>query len=256
MPSEWAAPLDELQLGDDEVHVWRVMLNQPDSVIEMLRQLLTPDERERAGRFYCDKDRHHFTVARGVLRTILGLYLNTEPGQIRFCYSEYGKPSLADAQAGDRLRFNLSHSRGLALMAFTLNRELGIDLELVRSDLAGDEIAERFFSPAEVVSLQALSSDQRLEGFFNCWTRKEAYIKAIGEGLSMPLNQFDVSLIPGEPARLLETRKHPIEARRWSLRELKPGSNYIGAVAVEGHDWHLRCWEWLTFDSGTSVRHE
>ncbi|MCS6806443.1 MAG: 4'-phosphopantetheinyl transferase superfamily protein [Acidobacteriota bacterium] len=244
MPSEWAAPPEGLLLLPDHVHVWRVTSRQPDTVVAWLRSLLASDEQQRADRFHFEKDRRQFIVARGVLRTLLAGYLNIEPGQIRFCYSRYGKPQLDGDDPNNLLRFNLSHSHGLALMAFALNRELGIDVEWLRADLACDDIAKRFFSPAEQAALRALPAAQRLQGFFNCWTRKEAYIKAIGTGLSMPLDQFDVSLAPGEPARLLAVRSQPSQMQRWSLEALDLGPDFAAAVAVEGHGWQLRCWQW------------
>lgn len=245
MSSEWAAPPDRLLLLPDQVHVWRVTSHQPDAVVAWLHSLLTPDEQRRADRFYFEKDRRQFTVARGALRMLLSGYLNIEPSRIRFCYSHYGKPRLDGGDPDTLLRFNLSHSHGLTLMTFALGRELGIDVEWLRPDLACDEIAERFFSPAELAALRALPPDQRLQGFFNCWTRKEAYIKAIGTGLSTPLDQFDVSLAPEEPARLLATRTQPSEARRWSLEALNLEPDYAGAIAVEGDGWQLHCWHWM-----------
>jgi 4'-phosphopantetheinyl transferase len=170
--------------------------------------------------------------------------LDVEPSQLRFRYNRYGKPALAGELAEDWLRFNLSHSHGLALYAFTENREIGVDLEFIRPELAGEEIARRFFSSAEAAELAALPSHLRTEAFFNCWTRKEAYIKARGKGLSLPLDQFDVSLAPGKPAALLRARGEPDESSRWSLTALAPAQGYVAALAVEGHAYQLRCWRW------------
>jgi 4'-phosphopantetheinyl transferase len=142
------------------------------------------------------------------------------------------------------LGFNLAHSHELALYAITRGREVGIDLERIRSNLVDEQIAERFFSPREVVVLRGLPTHRQREAFFNCWTRKEAYVKAKGQGLSIPLDQFDVSLAPGEPAALLSTQWHPQEASRWSLQKLNPGCGYVAALAVEGHDWQVKCWQW------------
>lgn len=154
------------------------------------------------------------------------------------------KPALAEDSDESAIRFNMSHSHDLALYAVTRNRELGIDLEHIRKDFASHEIAQQFFSPREVARLRALPLSMQTKAFFNCWTRKEAYIKATGKGLSLPLHQFDVSLVPGEPTLLLSTRENPQEASRWTLRELKPGPGYVVALAVEGHDWRLDCWQW------------
>jgi 4'-phosphopantetheinyl transferase len=225
--------------------VWRASLDLDAARIQDLHCTLTPDEQERADRFHFQKDRDHYIVARGTLRAILGRYLVVEPSALRFCYSSYGKPALAETFGGNELSFNLAHSHQLALYAVTRRREIGVDLEYVRADFADEGIAERFFSPREVAALRTVPQNLRKEAFFNCWTRKEAYVKAIGEGLSMPLDQFDVSLAPGEPALLMSTRKDPQEAARWSLQALFPGSGYVAALAVEGHSWQLKCWQWL-----------
>jgi 4'-phosphopantetheinyl transferase len=121
---------------------------------------------------------------------------------------------------------------------------VGIDLEYIRSDLQVEQLAERFFSRREIATLRTLPPEVQRQAFFLCWTRKEAYLKARGEGLSLPLDQFDVSLIPGEPAALLSTQRDPYEVSRWSLQELTPAPGYAAALAVEGHGWGLACWQW------------
>jgi len=243
MPT-WYPPPQSLNPDRDEIHVWRASLDQTPSRIDSLLTVLSTDERERAGRFYFQRDRYHYIVARGVLRMILGRYLMIQPDRVRFCYSPYGKPALAGQQGGDSLRFNLSHSGGLVLYAVAWGRELGIDIESVREELADRGVAERFFSAPEIALLRTLPEDMWPRAFFNCWTRKEAYIKALGEGLSHPLHEFDVSLVPGEPAALLSTRRDPKEASCWSLCELEAGPDYAAALAVKGHDWRLKCWQW------------
>ncbi len=240
----WSSPPKKLILGHDEVHVWRVALNIKESRIQSLRRTLTADERARAERFHFQKDRDQFTVARGALRVILGRYLDVEPSRLRFSYSPYGKPSLSRESGAGDLSFNLSHAGEMALYAVTRGREIGIDVERIRTDFASEQIAERFFSPREVAVLRALSGKMQPQAFFNCWTRKEAYIKARGEGLSLPLDQFDVSLVPGQMAALLSTSGDPQEAFRWSLREVAPAAGYVAAFAVEGDDWQLKCWQW------------
>lgn len=239
----WSPPPETLELGSGEVHVWRATLDQPTPRVQSLRRILAADEQARADRFYFEKGRVRFIVARGLLRMILGRYLDREPSQLRFDYSPYGKPALASESGGETLRFNVSHSHGLALYAVTRGREIGIDVEYIRADVASEQIAERFFSSREVAVLRALPVEAQAEAFFNCWTRKEAYIKARGEGLSLPLDQFDVSLVPGEPAALLSTRPDPHEASRWSLQELTPGPGYVAALAVEGRIRQLQCWQ-------------
>jgi 4'-phosphopantetheinyl transferase len=241
----WLHPPERLLLKSDEVHVWRADLDQEPATIRTLSEILTPDERQRAERFYFQKDREHFTVARGVLRIIFSRYLNISPELIRFSYNQYGKPALDDPLGDASLRFNLSHSHGMALYAFTRGREIGLDIEFIREDFASLEIAESFFSPKEVEMLRALSSEHQCAAFFNCWTRKEAYIKALGEGLSHPLHRFTVSFIAGEPAALLSTDDDPEESSRWSLIELTPGPGYVAALAVSGRAPIIHHLQWL-----------
>ena len=231
-------------LRTDEVHVWRATLDRHPSQEEKFLHTLAPDERMRAARFYFARDRGHFIVARGMLRAILSRYLKRAPECLSIGYGPHGKPTLAGELDGEAIHFNLSHSHGVAVYAIARGREVGIDIERIRSDVAAPEIAERFFSRQEVAMLQALLSDLQREAFFRCWTRKEAYIKARGEGLSLALDQFDVSLAPGAPASLLGTRPDPSEASRWSLQNLDPAFGYAGALAVEGRCGRLACWQW------------
>ena len=240
----WPVPTANVTLSSDEVQIWRAALDLAPPHVEVLRDILSEDEVNRADRFVFERDRTHFTVARGLLRLILGRYLQLEPRQLRFSYSRYGKPALILPADVDNLSFNLSHAHGLALYAFARGRDLGVDIEYVRPIPDVERIAERFFSAREQASLQTLPQDQRLEAFFTCWTRKEAYIKARGEGLSLPLDQFDVSLAPGEPAALLGARTDLHAALRWSLRALDPGPGYVAALAAAGQDWRLVCWRW------------
>jgi len=238
----WEAPPVKVIASRDEIHVWRIALQE--ELAPRLRSILSPDECARADRFHFPRDRNRFTVARGSLRTILGRYLKHNPEQLSFSYSQFGKPALVDHPDAHELSFNLSHANELALLAVTRARAIGVDIEFIRPEFASAEIAERFFSSHEVAELRALPAATQREAFFNCWTRKEAYIKAIGEGLSMPLNQFHVSLAPGSAAALLGNLRDAAEVTRWSLAELVPGPEYVAAVAVEGVGWGLRCWEY------------
>ena len=242
--SVWFEPPERLALGNDAVHVWRVGLDQSPSQIALLQNNLDDDERSRADRFYFSRDRERFIVARGILRAILGRYSNRSPNSLCFSYSTHGKPELVSESDADGIRFNLSHSHGEALYAVSRGREVGVDLEFIRCDLEAEQIAERFFSHSEIETLQALPPSLRKYAFFLCWTRKEAYIKARGEGLSLALDKFDVSLTPGEPAALLSTQSDVDEAHRWSLRNLTPADGYAAAVATKGHYWTLSCWQW------------
>lgn len=240
--ADWDHPPAFLRIEGNEFHVWRASLSVSPSQLQALAAILSADERQRAERFHFEKDRGEFIAGRALLRTLLGRYLHKEPSRVEFHYGASGKPRLAGKDSS--LRFNLSHSYGLALYAFSEGRELGIDVEQIRSNADAEKIAERFFSAQEVAVFRDLPARQREKAFFDCWTRKEAYIKAKGDGLTAPLDGFSVSLSPGEPAALLDVRDDPAEVSRWSLRELDPGYGYAAAIAVEGNDWRLKCWEW------------
>jgi 4'-phosphopantetheinyl transferase len=219
-------------LSADAVHVWQQVGVADGPSLEWLRSLLCSEERQRAGRFRFDKDRHLFITARGWLRALAGAYANCRPADVAFHYSDRGKPELAGGAPTD-LRFNVSHSGQMILLAFMLGRRVGVDVEKIRSDFSIAEIAERFFSPAERACLRNLPAAVQHQAFFRCWTRKEAYIKATGDGLSLPLDQFDVAFAPNQSAQILETRPDPAEAERWSLWDLDVGDLYAGALVVE-----------------------
>jgi 4'-phosphopantetheinyl transferase len=238
-PTLWQPPPSNLSLGPGQVHIWRVALNQTRPIRDRLQKTLTADEYNRANRFHFAADRARFVTARGVLRLLLGQYLELAAQEIRFDYTAFGKPVLP----GGNLVFNLSHADDLALLAFTLNRGVGVDVERVRPEVLNEAIAQEFFSAAEVAALQALPPADQPAAFFAGWTRKEAYIKARGQGLSIPLDSFDVSLTPGQPARLLASREDPAEPARWSLVELFPGPGYAAALAVEGHTYQPDYWQ-------------
>ena len=240
----WSPAPKDLILANHEVHMWRAQLELPSSQVQRLRGLLTVDELDRARRFFFEIDRQRFIAARGILRSILSRYIPTSPGHLRFYYNQYGKPFLASEFNSTLLNFNLSHSGGMALYSITRNMEIGVDVERVRSGFEYEEIAKRFFSVNEVAILRAIPSEKKLEAFYNCWTRKEAYIKAHGKGLSLPLDSFDVSFAPGEPPMLLLTRDDPQERSLWTLLDLKPGPGYVGALAVKGLGCRFSYWEW------------
>lgn len=235
---EFALPPPSLTLAGDDVHLWRIALECGDAALSRLHECLADDERQRAERFYFESDRRHFIAGRGAMRTILARYLALAPEQVPFRYTNYGKPML---EGINPLRFNLTHSHGLALLAVTVGREIGVDVERIRDNLEGELLAERFFSSREAAELRSLPAELRREAFFHCWTRKEAYIKAAGKGLSLPLDCFEVTLRPGEAAMLAATHDDPNEAKRWSMRSLIPSEGYVAALVVEGHTWQLWC---------------
>jgi 4'-phosphopantetheinyl transferase len=219
-------------LPPNEIHVWRARSDEDPQQYGRLADTLSADERARAERFHFERDRHRYIVSHGMLRVILSRYLHVGPGQLRFGYGPQGKPYLAADMGHPGLQFNMAHSHEIALYAVVSEHAVGIDVELIRdlSDL--ENIAASFFSPSENAALRSLSAEQRVEGFYNCWTRKEAYVKAIGEGLACSLDQFDVSLAPGEQARLLSVAGDTSAASQWSLWTLRPAPGYVGAIAV------------------------
>ena len=241
MVSAWDLPPDRLILPNDEVHVWRVQLDLPSTDIQTLLQTLGKDESERVGRYHFERDRQRFIARRGWLRLLLGRYLDRDPVELRFVYNSYGKPALAPVPGASALNFNLSHSAGLALCAFVREREVGVDIEQVHADFEHEQIAERFFSPYERSVLHSLPPEEKAAAFFACWTRKEAFIKAHGEGLSLPLDQFDVSLAPGEPARLLAGRGGLV-ILPWALQDLEIEPSFAAALAVKGYDLKVKRW--------------
>ena len=226
-----------LTLDTTEVHIWQASLDgRPADIFE---SFLSPDEIARADRFHFPRDRQHFVVARGLLRNFLAAYLGVNSSELRFSYGAQGKPFLLlDGQA--QINFNVSHSHGRAAYAFSRGRELGIDLEYVKEDFDDELVAKRFFSRAEVLALRTVPPEIRKQAFFNCWTRKEAYIKARGEGLSMPLDQFDVTLRPGEPVALLNNYREEREVSRWSMESIPAPEGYVGALVAEGRDWQVK----------------
>ena len=242
--TRWSSPPQRAELLYEDVHVWRASFHRLTPFLADFDSIISEDERSKARRYKFENNRNDYIMARGLLRRLLGAYMDTDPSTIRFMYNPYGKPALMNQAGRHRVTFNVSHSHGIVLYAFSRGRELGIDLERIRPEAAHDGVAERFFSNKEVSTLRSLPEYAQPIGFFNCWTRKEAYIKARGEGLTIPLNQFDVSLVPGEPAALLESRVNPTDISRWSLRALHMGTQYIAALAVEGQQWNLKCWDW------------
>jgi 4'-phosphopantetheinyl transferase len=234
------------KLGADEVHVWQVGLNAGIDELPAHRELLAPDERERADRFYFERDRTRFTVARAVMRRILSGYLEVGPRELGFAYGAKGKPELAPGLAESGLEFNLSHSGAFALLAVASEHCLGVDIELINSEFGTDEIATRFFSPREVDVLLALPAEQKAGAFFSCWTRKEAFIKAVGEGLSLPLDSFDVAFGPGVPAALLRVQGG--DASRWRMYDIAVPQGYAGALVIEGQGHQVRRLAWDKWD--------
>jgi 4'-phosphopantetheinyl transferase len=238
----WRPPPPSLTLSYDRVDVWRVPLEMPERQRGLLEASLSVEERARASRFRHHVDRARFVAAHGALRAILGRCLGVDPACLRFSYGRFGKPELCEPPWASSVEFNLSHSGDLALVTACFGRRLGIDLESIDASKSGQEIAERFFSTREIAALRALPRDRQTDAFFACWTRKEAYLKARGDGLSFPLDRFSVSVSPEEPASLLDCGDD--ETQHWVLQDIRPGADWAGALAVEGKGWTLRRWRW------------
>jgi 4'-phosphopantetheinyl transferase len=250
-PVIWSAPPQKLDLPECELHIWRANLDLEPEVLDRISSTLDNDEKARAARFHFARDRDHFTACRGILRELLGEYLGSSPASIEFSYGEFGKPAHRPRDSRPCIGFNVSHSSGLAVLAFARNCEIGIDLEPISPEFAGVEIAKRYFSARELAEMIALPAELRPEGFSLCWTRKEAYVKARGLGLQIPLDSFSVSLTPNRPVLL-----QSVDSQRWSLRSFKPAPDFVAALVhegvherlhkglQEGQELHPRYWDW------------
>ncbi|MBI3144072.1 MAG: 4'-phosphopantetheinyl transferase superfamily protein [Pseudogulbenkiania sp.] len=233
-------------LPPHEVHIWRASLDVSPETSARLYATLSADERSRSARFRFQRDRQRFVAAHGVLRELLGDYLETRPDRISYAYNAFGKPELGPAFDG-RLKFNLSHSTGLALIAFATDADVGVDLEYLRAQSDYADIAWYFFSAAEADQLSALPAPLYADAFLACWTKKEAYLKACGDGLAVPLDGFSVPLTTDPehgPVDIHVASNNIVPARRWSLYTLQPAPGYIGALAIEGGGWCLSQRQW------------
>lgn len=210
--------------ANGEIHIWIANLQSDADTNFRMRDLLSQDEIQRADRFRFDVDRNRFTSTRAILRLILGRYLGRRAKDVEFVYGKSGKPALTDDHRG--LQFNVSHSAEFALFAVVTGHSVGVDIERIRYDLDCLELASRFFSPEEIAALHSCSEDKRISAFFRCWSRKEAYIKALGEGLSIPLDQFSVSFLPGE---LPCVKRQP----EWIVQEIPVHPQYAAAVVTD-----------------------
>jgi len=235
----WCTPPANPSIAPGEAHVWRIDLEFPDADIDRKFKLLSADERDRANRFIFKKDRNRYIAARSALRRTLGRYLQADPAELKFTYASHGKPSLHSACNPQDLRFNLSHSGGIALIALAVATEVGIDVERIRENFSCLEIAREFFTAAEYEHICATDPALRNEVFFSYWTHKEAYIKAIGEGLSFPLNQFEVSLQAGVRVKSLNSG---VGVADYSLHSIAPCTGYVGALAVAGDRASILMW--------------
>ena len=241
---QWAACSSVPQLAGGDIHVWAAPLNIASGRLERFAATLSSDENERAGRFRFERHRRRFIAGRSILREVLGQYVQAKPAALRFTYSNNGKPSLAADSTNAPVHFNLAHSDDLLLIAVTRIGEIGVDVERIRSIKEMDELVARFFSVRETEAFQKVPPDEKPGAFFNLWTRKEALLKATGEGITRSLSLVEVSFLPGELARLLAISGDASKAVQWKLRELSPAPGFTGAFAVQAEDISLRCVRW------------
>lgn len=224
---------------DSDIHVWYASLNGTAHELFRYRSLLSQDETDRAMRFVFEKDRNHYIVGRGLLRTILGGYLGLEPAQLTFVYGPHGKPALQSGQSAQAIEFNLSHSNDLVLYAFNLNRRIGVDVEYLIPMTDMDDFAEQFFTPRESAWINSLPGIQKEDAFFKTWTCKEAFLKANGSGLTVPINQVEISLKAEGTVELIAIGEDQEQAANWHIEMFSPLPGYQAALAVEGHDGQI-----------------
>lgn len=227
-------------LQPDEILVRAIRLDDATPALADLQPRLTADEYERAARVMVKRQGLYFAMVRAELRELLSSILYIDPLLIRISYGPHGKPCVASLGRSPILKFNVSHTASMALIAAAWNREVGVDIEAVREWEAAGRISKRFFSPAENEALVAVPEDRRMRAFFACWTRKEAFVKALGGGLTIPLSGYTVNVDPDEPARLIEMQLDLKAAERWRLADLPVPPPYIACLAAEGHDWKIR----------------
>lgn len=243
MNGGWQHPPRKLQLSPDYIDVWKAPLNLPPAQLDKYRAILSRDEQQRSDKFKSEKRRREFIIGRGLLRMLIGQCLEMDPSVIEFAYSEHQKPYLPVTALGIPVTFNLSHSHDLALVALALERRIGIDIEYLRPDVDFRKLAGRFFSEQESRSLQDYEGVRLAAAFFACWTRKEALLKAIGEGIAFGLADFSVSVNPQDQVVSLHTHWDEAEAARWSIINFALERDYAAAVAASGTRYKVRRWK-------------
>ena len=229
-------PSDRFPLpGRNEVHVWSVVVAEFIPYLASLERLLSVAEKQRAARFFRQEDRFRYVIAHGILRQLLGHYLSVAPAGLEFIHNDHGKPALLREEGQPALSFNLAHSGEVIVFALAVDHQVGVDIELVRHDFDVMALAQSQFSEREIKVLEPITNKaEQTEAFFRCWTRKEAYLKARGEGLGFSLKQFAVSFALHESAAVLWAADDPLAAERWSVLDLAVLAGYAGAVVCEG----------------------
>ncbi|KAA3617197.1 MAG: 4'-phosphopantetheinyl transferase superfamily protein [Calditrichaeota bacterium] len=236
----WREANDQAYVLNNNVHIWLIRYDQSESILAESGIILSKEEKERASRFHFEIDHRRYSVTRSLLKKILGKILSKPALKIKFTFNKYGKPELV--QQSEKIFFNVSHSGNLGLIAISDIAQIGVDVEKYREEMITGDIAKRFFSDLEVTEFLSLNENEKLQGFFNCWTRKEAFIKAVGKGLSIPLNTFDVSLIPGSQTELRDVRYKNETADGWHLSDIKVDSGYAAAFIIKAKTFSVNYW--------------
>lgn len=231
MNASWVDPKIFPTIKVDEIHVWFALLDFSPEQLAKFYTTFSEKEKIRAQRFHFEKDRTRFTGARGILRKLLSQYLKCDPADIEFSYSSHGKPALVN---DPDLHFNVSHSQNVALFAFSKQFELGVDIETMEKFREISAIAKRFFTEEESKIIDSQNDEAQIQAFFNGWTRKEAFLKALGLGLSYPLKQVEVTMAASEPAKFIALYDNKLDIRQWSLYDLKPIDKFAAALVVKG----------------------
>jgi len=246
---QWPVAPAKFTLAAGEVHVWLVRADDAALCMACCENLLAAAERERAARFKFEKDRQLYTAAHSALRSILADYLKVTPADLQFETGPRGKPRLTPTFTKHKLEFNLSHSHEVALIAVTREQEIGVDVERIREDFAFAEVAERYFTAKEVSAIRALPESLQRRAFYQCWTSKEAFLKAKGVGLSGELDEVEI-VLDGD-------RRVRVKSRLpgWCLNEIDPCDGYAGAMALEGNEIDLRCYDWPSRVPGSNHSH-
>ena len=236
--------LTDLPLRDYEIHAWLACLEKSPYLIQKLATTLSSEEHKRAYRYRFEKDKIHFILSHGILRTLIGHYISKPADQLEFVREDHGKPRLRNEFGKQSIHFNFSRSGTIALYAFTRDQEIGVDVEKIRNVSDMELIVQHYFSKREKSEFFTLPECEKKTAFFNCWTRKEAYIKAIGTGLSHPLDEFDVSLNPREPPKLLGIKGDSEVVSQWEIFGFTPSSGYVAAIAIKNRRYKLKFWKW------------
>jgi 4'-phosphopantetheinyl transferase len=242
MTSQWQTTPDDLLLSPDYVDIWRCCVGLADDQIGELSSLLSAEEKARAQRLKIAEKQNQFVITRGRLRQILGKYLNSDPCAFKFEYATHGKPYLEERWQGHEILFNVSHSHNFVLIAMSLDHQLGIDIEKIQHDKDHTFLARRFFSKREQAELTALPEEIKRRAFYSCWTRKEAFVKAVGDGITYGLDTFDISVHPDETQPSLNIHTNSTEDITWSVFNIPMDEDYMAALAVTGNTVSVRCW--------------